>query len=67
MQNRTQEDGGNIFGADEGQYDFESDNCGHGPAMHIVGGGGERSGLGLHVYKIRSYTISIVKNTVTNI
>lgn len=48
MQNRTLEGGGNIFGADEGRYDFGSDGCGQGAAMHIVGGG-ERSGLGLHI------------------
>lgn len=59
MQNRTLEDGGNIFGADfGGQYDFESSGCRQGPAMHIVGGGGERSGLGLHVYKIRYLNIA---------
>lgn len=59
MQNRTLEDGGNIFVADdlianEGQYDFESDDCGQRPAMHIVGGGDERFGLGLHIYEIKS-------------
>lgn len=51
MQNRTQEDGGNIFGADGRQYDFEADGCEQGPAMHIVGGSGEGFGLGLHIYK----------------
>jgi len=57
MQNRTLEEGGDILTADlfvnEGQYDFESDGCGQRPAMHIVGGG-ERFGLGLHVYEIKS-------------
>lgn len=53
MQNRTQEDGGNIFGADGRQYDSEADRCKQGPATHIVGGSGECSGLGLHFYKNR--------------
>ena len=57
MQNRTLEDGGNIFGAAERWYDFGIDGCGQGPAMHIVGGGGSGGGGGgecsdLHVYKI---------------
>lgn len=50
MQNRTQEDGGNIFGVDGRQYDSEADSCEQGPAMHIVGGS-EGFSLGLHVYK----------------
>lgn len=62
MQNRMQEDSGNIFGADGWQYDSEVDGCEQGPATHIVGGSGEGSGLGLHVYKIDS---DIAKNAVT--
>lgn len=59
MQNRILEEGGDILTADdlfinEGQYNFESDGCGQRSAMHIVGGGDERFGLGLHVYKIKS-------------
>jgi len=50
MQNRTQEDGGNIFGADSRQYDF--DDWEQGPAIHMVGGS-EDSNLGLHIYKNR--------------
>lgn len=62
MQNRTQEDGGNIFGADGRQYNLEADRCGQGPAIHIVGGNGSDFGLGLHIYiKIDS---DIVKNTI---
>lgn len=53
MQNRTPEDGGIIFGADGGQYDFESDTCEQGPAIHIVGDGDGIFDLDLHVYKIR--------------
>lgn len=52
MQNRTQEDGDNIFDSDDRQYDFGYDGCaGQNPAMHIVGGGGEYFDLGLYVYK----------------
>ena len=51
MQNWTQEDGGTIFGADGRQYDFEYNRCGQGPAIHIVGGFGGGSGLGLHIFK----------------
>lgn len=54
MQNRTQETGGGIFGVDGQRYDSRSDRFGQGPAMHIVGGGGERFGRGLHVCKNRS-------------
>lgn len=61
MQNRMQEDGGNIFGADGRQYDFEV-GCEQDPATHIVGGSDEGSGFGLHVYKVDS---DIAKNAVT--
>jgi len=53
MQNRTQEDGGNIlyFGADRRQYDF--DDWEQGPGIHMVGGSSGGSNLGLRIYKNR--------------
>jgi len=51
MQNRTQEDGDNIFSADRQQYDF--DEWEQGPGIHMVDGSSEGSNLGLHIYKNR--------------
>lgn len=52
MQNRTQEDGGNIVDGSDGRqydsgYDGKAGDCGQRPAMHIVGDGGEYVGLRL--------------------